>query len=81
MMKSTVGDVAQNNQPVRMAQRAGEIGYLVKDRIMDVCVFSVSPCAFVMPGRSKERSDAAQTLGSIPLRQPKNAADQNKSAP
>ncbi|TIL56272.1 MAG: hypothetical protein E5Y79_30435 [Mesorhizobium sp.] len=23
---------------------------------------------FVIPGRSKERSDAAQTLGSIPLR-------------
>ncbi|TIX53025.1 MAG: hypothetical protein E5V28_30885, partial [Mesorhizobium sp.] len=32
---------------------------------------------FVIPGRSKERSDAAQTLGSIPLPQPKNAAAQN----
>ncbi|RWH68674.1 MAG: hypothetical protein EOQ86_32195 [Mesorhizobium sp.] len=31
----------------------------------------------VILGRSKERSDAAQTLGSMPLRQPKNAAAQN----
>ncbi|TIP78504.1 MAG: hypothetical protein E5X60_39635 [Mesorhizobium sp.] len=35
------------------------------------------PCDFVIPGRSKERSDAAQTLGSIPLPQPKNATAQN----
>ncbi|RWI01753.1 MAG: hypothetical protein E5X87_11310 [Mesorhizobium sp.] len=33
--------------------------------------------AFVILGRSKERSDAAQTLGSMPLRQPNNAAAQN----
>ncbi|TIL67377.1 MAG: hypothetical protein E5Y77_12935 [Mesorhizobium sp.] len=35
------------------------------------------PRAFVILGRSKERSDAAQTLGSMPLRQPKNATAQN----
>ncbi|RUW62927.1 hypothetical protein EOA16_07615 [Mesorhizobium sp. M7A.F.Ca.US.008.03.1.1] len=28
---------------------------------------------FVILGRSKERSDAAQTLGSMPLHQPKDA--------
>ncbi|RWQ48066.1 MAG: hypothetical protein EOS83_26570 [Mesorhizobium sp.] len=32
---------------------------------------------FVILGRSKERSDAAQTLGSMPLPKPKNAAAQN----
>ncbi|TIL29294.1 MAG: hypothetical protein E5Y67_32860 [Mesorhizobium sp.] len=39
---------------------------------------AVSPHAFVILGRSKERSDAAQTLGSMPLRQPENAAAQDK---
>ncbi|TIL76593.1 MAG: hypothetical protein E5Y70_02205 [Mesorhizobium sp.] len=34
---------------------------------------------FVIPGRSEERSDAAQTLGSMPLPKPKNAADQNRT--
>ncbi|TIM08284.1 MAG: hypothetical protein E5Y62_10320 [Mesorhizobium sp.] len=38
------------------------------------------PPRFVILGRSKERSDAAQTLGSMPLPQPKNATTQNKSA-
>ncbi|TIX64668.1 MAG: hypothetical protein E5V25_18435, partial [Mesorhizobium sp.] len=32
---------------------------------------------FVILGRSKERSDAAQTLGSMPLRHPKHATAQN----
>ncbi|TIT18875.1 MAG: hypothetical protein E5W70_27575 [Mesorhizobium sp.] len=35
---------------------------------------SVPP--FVIPGRSKERSDAAQTLGSMPLQWSNNAAMQ-----
>ncbi|SJM31226.1 hypothetical protein BQ8482_180454 [Mesorhizobium delmotii] len=34
-----VGNVAEENQPVCMSQRSGEIGYFVKDRMMDVCVF------------------------------------------
>ncbi|RWP61047.1 MAG: hypothetical protein EOR07_24005 [Mesorhizobium sp.] len=34
---------------------------------------------FVILGRSKERSDAAQTLGSMPLPKPKNAAAQNRT--
>ncbi|WP_287057288.1 hypothetical protein [Mesorhizobium sp.] len=37
-----VGNVAQKNQPVCMPQRAGEIGYLVKDRMMDICVFHIA---------------------------------------
>ncbi|RWC06219.1 MAG: hypothetical protein EOS07_01450 [Mesorhizobium sp.] len=38
-----------------------------------------TPLHFVILGRSKERSDAAQTLGSMPLPKPKNAADQNRT--
>ncbi|RWB02743.1 MAG: hypothetical protein EOQ33_15380 [Mesorhizobium sp.] len=38
------------------------------------------PPRVVILGRSKERSDAAQTLGSMPLPQPKDATTQNKSA-
>ncbi|RWE81336.1 MAG: hypothetical protein EOS49_30150, partial [Mesorhizobium sp.] len=38
---------------------------------------AISHHTFVIPGRSKERSDAAQTLGFIPLPQPRNATAQN----
>ncbi|RWP18775.1 MAG: hypothetical protein EOR01_22065 [Mesorhizobium sp.] len=34
---------------------------------------------FVIPGRSKERSDAAQTLGSMPLPGGSAPADRNRS--
>jgi hypothetical protein len=36
---------------------------------------------FVIPGRSKERSDAAQTLGSMPLPGGSAPADQNRTLP
>ncbi|TIU90377.1 MAG: hypothetical protein E5W09_33660, partial [Mesorhizobium sp.] len=36
---------------------------------------------FVIPGRSKERSDAAQTLGSMPLPRDSAPADQNRTLP
>ncbi|TKD38874.1 MAG: hypothetical protein E5W98_23080 [Mesorhizobium sp.] len=36
---------------------------------------------FVIPGRSKERSDAAQTLGSMPLPRGSAPADQNRTLP
>ncbi|TGQ76577.1 hypothetical protein EN850_32130 [Mesorhizobium sp. M8A.F.Ca.ET.207.01.1.1] len=44
-------------------------------------IYSLSRCchhAFVILGRSKERSDAAQTLGSMPRQRPKNTAVQNE---
>jgi hypothetical protein len=31
------------------------------------CRLAETPLNFFIPGRSKERSDAAQTLGSMPL--------------
>ncbi|TIM27427.1 MAG: hypothetical protein E5Y63_24480 [Mesorhizobium sp.] len=36
---------------------------------------------FVIPGRSKERSDAAQTLGSMPSPRGSAPADQNRTLP
>ncbi|MER8482909.1 hypothetical protein [Mesorhizobium sp. M1322] len=37
-----VGNVAKKNQPVCMPQRAGDIRYFVKDRMMDICVFHIA---------------------------------------
>ncbi|WP_287073512.1 hypothetical protein [Mesorhizobium sp.] len=37
-----VGNVAQKNQPVCMPEGTGEVGYLVNDRMMDICVFHIA---------------------------------------
>ncbi|WP_240992896.1 MULTISPECIES: hypothetical protein [Mesorhizobium] len=37
-----VGNVSEKNQPMCMSQRAGEIRYFVKDRMMDTCVFHIA---------------------------------------
>jgi hypothetical protein len=37
-----VGNVTEKNQPVCMPQRAGQIRYFVKDRMMNVCVFHIA---------------------------------------
>ncbi|RWO90665.1 MAG: hypothetical protein EOQ95_15360 [Mesorhizobium sp.] len=39
-----------------------------------------TPLHFVILGRSKERSDAAQTLGSMPLPNPKNSGGPEPNA-